>query len=286
MLALLCFYKFVHCFVNNTQELIDSNSLASSSMSISEFHCDSCCINKSHKLPFYNNFIVSTKPLELIYTDVWRPTQPLIDGFVYYVIFVDFFTLYPMKKKYDVSTLFPQFKRLVENYFQTSLSSMFSDNGGEHQKLIPVFNSCGMSHFTTPSYTPEHNGTAERRHKHVVETGLSLFHFAGLPLHYWSHAFQMAVYLINRLPTTVLNFQTPFEKLFKIPPNYNKLKSFRCLCYPWLRPYSASKLHPKSKPCVFLSYSISQCAYKCLDNSTNRVYFSSHVKFIEEVFPL
>ncbi|GJZ13147.1 retrovirus-related pol polyprotein from transposon TNT 1-94 [Tanacetum coccineum] len=60
--------------------LRSSSRLASSSMSKSDFHCDSCSINKSHKLPFYNNSLVSTKPLELVYTDVWGPTQRSIDG--------------------------------------------------------------------------------------------------------------------------------------------------------------------------------------------------------------
>ena len=275
---------------NKVLQSIFSNSVALSSMSFSNFHCTSCSVNKSHKLPFSNNSLKSTKPLELVYTDVWGPTQRSIDGFFYYLIFVDFFTkyiwLYPMKKKSDVSIIFPQFKKLVETYFQTSLISIFSNNGGEYQKLIPVFNHCGVSHFTTPPHTPEHNGTAERRHRHVVETGLALLHFSGLPLSYWSHAFQTAVYLINRLPTPILNNNTPFKMLFKQLPNYAKLKPFGCLCYPWLKPYSASKLHPKSKPCLFLGYSTSQSAYKCLDPTTNRIYLSRHVKFEEEIFPL
>ncbi|GJV96906.1 retrovirus-related pol polyprotein from transposon RE1 [Tanacetum coccineum] len=92
---------------------------------------------------------------------------------------------------------------------------------GEYQKLIPFFSSCGISHLTSPPHTPEHNGTAERRHQHIVETGLSLLHFSSLPFHYWSHVFQAAVYLINRLPSSVLSFKSPFEMLFHKIPNYS-----------------------------------------------------------------
>ena len=105
--------------------------------------------------------------------------------------------IYPLKKKSDTANIFLQFKKLIENYFQTSIRSVFSDNGGEYQKLIPIFNSYGISHFTIPPHTPEHNGTAERCHWHIVETGLSLLHFASLPSTYWSYAFQATVYLIN-----------------------------------------------------------------------------------------
>lgn len=67
----------------------------------------------------------------------------------------------------------------------------------------------GIQHLKTPPHTPQHNGTAERRHKHIVDTGFTLLHQAKLPHKYWSYAFQSAVYLINRLPTIILNFAFP-----------------------------------------------------------------------------
>ncbi|KAK1416517.1 hypothetical protein QVD17_32308 [Tagetes erecta] len=143
----------------------------------------------------------------------------------------------------------------------------------------------GISHFTTPPHTPEQNGTAERRHRHVVETGLALLHFAGLPTHFWSHAFQTAVYLINRLPTPILDNKSPFQMLYGCLPTYSKLKPFGCECYPWLRPYTTSKLQPRSTKCIFLGYSNSKSAYKCLDPNTNRLYHSRHVLFIDHKFP-
>lgn len=130
---------------------------------------------------------------------------------------------YPLKKKSDINVLFPQFKNLAGTYFHTFLISIFSNNGGEYQKLILVFQFCRLSHFTTPPHSLEHNGTTEQCHRHVVETGVTLLHFANLSLCYWSYAFQTIVYLINHLPTPILNFQTPFKMLFKRPPNYSNL---------------------------------------------------------------
>lgn len=177
---------------------------------LSNFHCNSCSINKCHKDLFSVNSFTTTKPLQLIYSDVWGPVEKSIDGFTYYVIFVDYHTkyiwFYPMKHKFDVSILFPKFKLLVEKFFQTPVISLFTDNGGEYVSLTPFLQSQGISHFTTPSHTPEQNGVAEHRHCHIMETGLALLHFAHLPLSLWTHAFQTAVYLINRLPTPILNF--------------------------------------------------------------------------------
>ena len=119
----------------------------------------------------------------------------------------------------------------------------------------------------------------------MVETGLSLLSHVTMPLSYWSFAFSTVVYLINRLPTPTLNLISPYHKLFGIPPNYSKLWSFGCLCYPWLRPYSAHKLSPRSSLCVFIGYSATQSAYECLDPSLSRIYTSNHVKFVDSVFP-
>uniref|UniRef100_A0A803NZS3 Reverse transcriptase Ty1/copia-type domain-containing protein n=1 Tax=Cannabis sativa TaxID=3483 RepID=A0A803NZS3_CANSA len=48
------------------------------------------------------------------------------------------------------------------------------------------------------------NGRAERKHRHITETGLTLLAHAGLSLSYWWLAFQHVVYLINRMHTRVL----------------------------------------------------------------------------------
>ncbi|WJX51857.1 hypothetical protein P8452_38021 [Trifolium repens] len=78
---------------------------------------------------------------------------------------------------------------------------------------------------------------------------------------------------------------TPLEKLFNQSPNYTKLKTFGCLCYPWLAPYAQNKLVPKSQPCIFLGYCPTQSAYLCFNPVTHKLYTSRHVQFVETIFP-
>lgn len=64
--------------------------------------CNSCFLNKSHKLPFHESSIKTSTPLELIFSDVWGPSPiTSVNGYRYYLIFVDHFTryswLYPLK---------------------------------------------------------------------------------------------------------------------------------------------------------------------------------------------
>ncbi|GJT77324.1 retrovirus-related pol polyprotein from transposon TNT 1-94 [Tanacetum coccineum] len=172
-------HKFGHPSIKVLKLLLNNLGLDYNKMSNVLFHCDACSLNKSHKMPFGENSFKETKPLELIYSDVWGPVQTSNDGYAYYVIFVDFYSkytwLYPIKRKPDVSILFPQFKILVEKFFHTPQVSLFSDNGGEYVGLIHYLQKNGISHFTTPPHTPEQNGVAERRHRHIVETGSNTY---------------------------------------------------------------------------------------------------------------
>jgi len=86
------------------------------------------------------------------------------------------------------------------------------------------------------------------------------------------------------MPTAVLNSCTPFESLFKSPPDYSFLRIFGYLCFPLLRPYNRHKLDFRSTPCVFLGYSSSHLGYRCLDLLSSCMYIARHVKFNENTF--
>ena len=134
-------------------------------------------------------------------------------------------------------------------------------------------------------HTHQQNGIAERKHRHIVETGLTLLAHASVPLQFWSDAFTTACFLINRLPTRVIDMQNPLERLLGETPDYTFFRVFSCACWPHLRPYNNRKLQFRSKQCVFLGYSSLHKGYKCLHVPTNRVYISRDVVFDETVFP-
>lgn len=251
--------------------------------------CTECLINKSHKLPFYQSTITSTRPLEYLFSDLWSSPILSLDNYKYYLVIIDHFTrymwLYPLQKKSQVKETVIAFKNLVENNQQTKIGTFYSDNGGEFLALRDFFRTNGISHYTSPPHTPEHNGMSERKHRHVVESGLTMLAKASVPKTYWPYAFAVAVYLINRLPTPLLSMQSPFQKLFGKDPNYQKLRIFGCACFPWLRPYNKHKLEDKSALCTFLGYSPTQSAYLCYHKPTRRLYVFRHVQFDEEQFP-
>src|SRR3954463_8199439 len=94
---------------------------------------------------------------------------------------------------------------------------------------IPI-SGIGITHHVSCPHAHQQNGSAERKHRHIVEVGLSLLAHASMPLKYWDEAFIAATYLINHLPTKVLGDITPLEKLFHQKPDYSSLKIFGCAC--------------------------------------------------------
>ena len=68
----------------------------------------------------------------------------------------------------------------------------------------------------------QQNGVAERKHKHIVETTLTLLSESKVPLNLWPYDFATYKFLISRLPTMSLNFRSPWEFLFGQFPNYSQ----------------------------------------------------------------
>ena len=84
--------------------------------------CEACQLGKSSRLPFEASSFVATRPLERIHSDLWGPSPVLfVQGFRYYVIFVDHFTrfcwFFPLKNKSDFYHTFVKFQTLVQNHY-------------------------------------------------------------------------------------------------------------------------------------------------------------------------
>jgi histone deacetylase 1/2 len=269
--------------------ILQRNNIAIDTSVLPSSVCNACQLGKAHQLPFYPSSHVSTAPLQLVHTDVWGPALPSANNSKYYVSFIDDFSryvwIYFLKCKSDVEAVFLQFQKHAEHMLNTKIRSVQSDWGGEYHRLHKYFQATGIDHHISCPHTHQQNGLAERKHRHIVETGLTLLAQAQMPLRFWDEAFNTACYLINRMPSRTINNDTPIHKLFKTQPDYSLLKVFGCACWPNLRAYNDKKLSFRTKQCVFLGYSSSHKGYKCFDRSTGRIYLSRDVVFDESLFP-
>jgi histone deacetylase 1/2 len=108
----------------------------------------------------------------------------------------------------DVFDVFLKFQTHVDHILQHKILYVQLDWGGEYRNLNTFFQKLGIVHRVSCPHTHQH-GAAGRKHRHIVKIGLTLLAHASLPFRFWSDAFFTSCFLINLLPTHVLDMKTP-----------------------------------------------------------------------------
>nr|GEX88332.1 homogeneously-staining region [Tanacetum cinerariifolium] len=92
-----------------------------------------------------------------------------------------------------------------------------------------------------------------------------------------------ATYLINRLPSKILNNKSPYELLYHKPPDLQYLKVIGCQAYASI--HTPDKFKKIAIPYILLGYPQHQKGYLLLAQNTKKVFVSRHVTFHEHIFP-
>ncbi|KAL1220953.1 Retrovirus-related Pol polyprotein from transposon TNT 1-94 [Cardamine amara subsp. amara] len=250
--------------------------------------CESCILGKHCRNVFPESSTLYDKCFDLVHSDVWTAPCATRDQYKYFVSFIDekskytWITLLPSKS--HVFDAFSKFYNYVLTQFGTKIKSLRSDNGGEYTSnaFKDFVGKLGIVHQTSCAYTPQQNGVAERKNRHLMEVARTMFFDRNVPKQYWGDAVMTVCYLINRLPTVSLGSVSPHEVVNKTKPSLDHLRVFGCICYVHVPDALRNKLEPKSVKCMFIGYSTTQKGYKCYNPPTKRMYVSREVKFVEE----
>ncbi|KAK9217910.1 hypothetical protein WN943_006540 [Citrus x changshan-huyou] len=144
----------------------------------------------------------------------------------------------------------------------------------------------GIIHTSTCRDTPQQNGIAERKNCHLLEVSRAIMLSMHVPKYLWGDAVLTACYLINRMPTRVLKYQSPLEYFTLIYPSSRmtsniQLRVFGCTVFVHVPNHLRSKLDPRSEKCVFLGYAPNKKGYKCFNPQTKKFHVSMDVIFLE-----
>jgi len=247
-------------------------------------------IGKQARHPFLAQTThVSSKPLEMIHLDVWTTKIESIGGCKYYVNFIDDHTkkvwVYFMKHKGEVFQHFLNFKAMVEKEKGLSIKCLRSNGGGEYcsNEFSEYLKEHGIQKKHSCSYSPQHNGVAKRKNRHIVEITRAMLNEKNLPNYFWAKAVATVVYIMNGTPTTAVHGMTPEEKFTCKKPGVSHFRVFGCIPYVHVPDEKRSKLDPKAEKCIFIGYSLEEKGYRCFNSSIQKLQVSRDVVFDEMV---
>jgi len=133
--------------------------------------------------------------------------------------------------------------------------------------------------------TPQQNGRVERKHQHILNVGRALLYQSKLPPSFWSYAIHHAVFLINRVPTPLLENKSPYFLLHHKLPDISLFKVFGCLCYASTLQSHRTKLQTRARKSIFLGYKSGYKGFTLYDLNSREIFVSRHVTFHENHLP-
>ena len=122
---------------------------------------------------------------------------------------------------------------MVETQFSKRIKTFHSDNALEYTQYAfqALLHSYGTVHHLTCRGTSQQNGQAERKLRHILDTVRALLLSAKVLAPFWGEVALNDVHAINRIPSPVIHNQTPYERLFGSPLDYDHLRSFGSACF-------------------------------------------------------
>ncbi|XP_074318258.1 uncharacterized protein LOC141655058 [Silene latifolia] len=221
-----------HSIAPNKVGTAASCSCSSFDNYMKHYDCETCLEAKIHRLPF-------DRSIHRAAYDYSRVTWTFL-----------------LKFKTQVASILDNFLARVENFYNSSVKLIGSDNGTEiiHDTCLGLLAKRGILHKK-------------------------------LPKRFWGESVLTATYIINKLPFPVLGWKTPYEVLFSKMPTYEELRTFGCLCYAPINSLTKDKFASKGRRCMFIGYPFGQKAYKLFDLDNKKIFVSRDVIFLEHKFP-
>ena len=240
---LLVHHRLGHPNISKLRKMVSRFS------NLSSLECELCQLGKHTHVSFPKSLESRTKSN----CSAWDPSRTASTlGFWYFVTFIDDFShctwLYLMKSRTELFSMFQNFFAKIHNQFHTSIRILSSDNALEYLSapFSAFLSSHEILHQSSCAYTPQQNGVAERKNRHLVETTHTLLHHT-VPQRLWGDAILTACYLINHIIKSLILFSFLINPFFislnvfstiLVLSTYSLLAKINFL----LRPQSASSL--------------------------------------------
>jgi transposase InsO family protein len=250
--------------------------------------CKHCQQGKKTKTRFKSKEYSTTRPLEIVHTDLVGPTTTKgLKGEKYFMLLVDDYTRMTaicfLKNKSEAFENFNLYKEMVENEMDSRIKCLRSENGGEFtsKEFMDYCSSHGIKRKLFIARTPQQNGVVERKNRKVQEMARTMLMYSKLADIFWAQAVHIAVHIQNRLMLRNKIDKTPYELWKGTPTNVKHFRVFGSKCY-IKRVYGRmGKFDSRVDKGILVGYSSTRKAYKCYNLRLNKVVESINVTIDE-----
>lgn len=253
--------------------------------------CTQCLTGKQHRLSFPMSVFRAEKTGKLIHADLCGPFEVAsLGGAKYFLLLKDDFSAYRyvyfLQNKTETCTKIKNFITLAENITGNKLITFRSDNGLEfiNKDLKNLFETKGIRHERSCSYTPQQNGRAERDMRTIVEAARTMLHSKNMKKHFWAEAVNCAVFTLNRVGSNCQKNESPFKLWHNKDFDLNFFKEFGTKVQVLVPKEKRLKLDSKSREGFFVGYSEETKGYRIYFEDKNNVETHRDVIFIPKVY--
>jgi Ty3 transposon capsid-like protein/Zinc knuckle len=234
----------------------------------SDYRCEACMKGRFRRQPF--KWIAREKEKQnCMVFDICGPfAEKGHDGSRYMLVMEECFSWYVKKtlletqKATKIVQELMSFITMLENTTGETVKSVLSDNAKEFKSEVmrTTLEGRGIAKIVKGLYSLQSIRMAERFNYSILNKVLTFRISAGLPGHLWTELALCAVYVMNRRPSTHMDFLSPYQALFsKIPPiNHLKVVGQKVIYALW----NANKLDPRGKNGVFVNYDMDSRSYR------------------------
>lgn len=173
--------------------------------------------------------------LGFVHVDLGEMNELSVGGSKYFLIFKDdyshFRTIYFLEQKSEAIEKLNIFLNLVENQFNRKVKILKSDNRTEikNTRSRDIFESLGILHQRSASYTPEQNGRIEREMSTIEKAARAEIYAENLNPKLWAEAMNYSVFTINQTGTSSIKGKSPADLWFGRRIKLTKMKPFGCI---------------------------------------------------------
>ncbi|KAL4014147.1 hypothetical protein IC575_026339 [Cucumis melo] len=199
-----------------------------------------------------------------------------LHGFIFSYIALNYLTL--------------KFANMIRTQFSCPIETLRINNALEYKDftLLSFLSQHGTIVQRCYPHTCQQNRRVECKHYHILDSISALLLYTFYPEKFWGEVALTLVYTINRLPSYVLHNISPFERLYRTPPNYFNLEVFCCACFVLLHPHEHTKLKPHAYLCYFIGCGTKHKGFRCWDHLSKRLcilYLEAYYVFLFVLIP-